>query len=454
MNASDHGNRHVLAAMQNRIDKLMRINAALILRVDQLDAARSSTYSLAKTAALLEKEVLARNIDLERALADLGAINLELVAAREVADEANRAKSRFLRAASHDLLQPLSAAKLFLSHLGELTVDPQHRDLVDRIGANFDSAEELIRVLLEIARLDSQKLQITTSPVSLGRLFQRLAIDMQAHSAGLDLRFVPSSKMVLSDPVYLRRIAQNLISNALKYTETGRVLVGARQDGDTVWLEVHDTGIGIALDDQERIFNEFERLSRSEVAGTGLGLSIVQRACLQLKHAVEVRSEPGRGSTFRVQLPLVRGVCPLSDHKAADPRNMQQIMATFAGRRALVLENDPAMRQAFVFLLNSWGMDVLDSDSTPGALALLADRRWRPDVILTDYRLDGTDTGVQVIAAVRAALRHHVPALIVSGESAVGIGEASEHLGAAVLEKPVAEVELRDVMLMLIRGGA
>lgn len=454
MSARDPGNNHALAAMQARIDKLTRINAALILRVDQLDAARSSTYSLARTAALLEKEVLARNIDLERALADLGAINLELVAAREVADEANRAKSRFLRAASHDLLQPLSAAKLFLSHLGELTADPQHRDLVDRIGANFDSAEELIRVLLEIARLDSQKLQITTSPVSLGRLFRRLASDMQAQSAGLDLRFVPSSKMVLSDPVYLRRIAQNLISNALKYTETGRVLVGARQDGDTVWLEVHDTGIGIAPDDQERIFNEFERLSRSDVAGTGLGLSIVQRACLQLKHAVEVHSEPGRGSTFRVQLPLIRDVCPLSDHKTTDSRDMQQIMATFAGRRALVLENDAAMRQAFVFLLNSWGMEVLNSDGTHGALALLANRRWRPDVILTDYRLDGMDTGVQAIAAVRALLRHDVPALIVSGESAVAIGEASEHLGAAVLEKPVAEVELRDVMLMLIRAGA
>ncbi len=454
MTITDPGTAQSISAMQARIDKLSRINAALIRRVDQLDSARSSTYSLVQTAAVLEKEVMARNRDLERALTDLGAINLELAAAREAADEANRAKSRFLRAASHDLLQPLSAAKLFLSHLGELTADPQHCDLVERIGANFDSAEELIRVLLEIARLDSQKLQITTSPVSLGRLFQRLAIDMQAQSAGMDLRFVPSSKMVQSDPVYLRRIAQNLISNALKYTETGRVLVGARQDGDTVWLEVHDTGIGIAPDDQERIFNEFERLSRSDVAGTGLGLSIVQRACLQLKHAVEVRSAPGVGSTFRVQLPLIRGLCPLSQNKAADPRDMHEVMAAFAQRKALVVENDPGMRQAFVFLLKSWGMEVVDTDSTATALAQLAERKWRPDVILTDYRLDGADTGVDVIAAVRAAVRRPVPALIVSGESAVTISEASEHLGAAVLEKPVAEVELRDVMLMLIRGGA
>lgn len=454
MNATDPGTAPTIAAMQTRVDKLQQINAALIRRIDQLDAARSSTHSLAKTAAVLEKEVLARNRDLERALTDLGAINLELASAREAADEANRAKSRFLRAASHDLLQPLSAAKLFLSHLGELTADPQHRDLVDRIGANFDSAEELIHVLLEIARLDSQKLQITPSPVSLGRLFQRLAIDMQAHSAGRCLRFVPSSKMVLSDPVYLRRIVQNLISNALKYTKTGRVLVGARQDGETVWLEVHDTGIGIAPEDQERIFNEFERLSRSDVAGTGLGLSIVQRACLQLKHPLEVRSEVGVGSTFRVRLPLIRGVCQLSEHKTTDAGDVQEILAAFAGRRALVVENDPAMRQAFVFLLKSWGMDVVDTDGTQAAVALLADRHWQPDVMLTDYRLDGQDTGLQVIAAVRATLRQHVPALIVSGESADAIGVASEHLGAAVLEKPVAEVELRNLMLLLIRSNA
>ena len=438
---------------QPMVAKLTRINAALIRRVDQLDAARSSSHSLARTAAVLEKEVLARNRDLERALAELNAINAELASAREAADEANRAKSRFLRAASHDLLQPLSAAKLFLSHLGELTEDPHHRDLVDRIGANFDSAEELIRVLMEIARLDSQKLEIQLIPVSLGRLFQRLAIDMQTQSAGLDLRFVPSSELVLSDPVYLRRIAQNLISNALKYTEGGKVLVGARHDGDHIWLEVHDTGSGIAPADQERIFKEFERLSRTDIPGTGLGLSIVQRTCLQLKHTVEVRSALGRGSLFRVRLPLVRGITLVAEQKHADPRDMHEITAVFAQRTALVVENDPGMRQAFIFLLKSWGMTVVDAESTKDALARLAASDIRPDVILTDYRLDQGDTGVQVIAAVRQAIGQNIPALIVSGESAIAIGTVSEHLGAAVLEKPVAEAELRDVMQTLIKGG-
>lgn len=428
--------------------KLRRINAALIRRIDQLDAERSSTWSLARTAALLEKEVLARNRDLERALAELSAINAELATARSAAEEANRAKSRFLRAASHDLLQPLSAAKLFLSHLGEVAQDAGQRDLVARINANFESAEELIRALLEIARLDSRKLEVNPAPVSLWRLFQRLSIDMQGQAAGLDLRFVRSSAVVTSDPVYLRRIAQNLISNALKYTESGRVLVGARRDGDAIWLEVHDTGPGIAPADQRRIFNEFERLSRSDVPGMGLGLSIVSRACAQLDHRLEVRSQPGRGSLFRVRLPLVGGVCLVQDTQPAKGRQVPEV---FAQSSVLVVENDPNMRQAFVFLLESWGMTVAQAPGTAAALRHL-ERGFRPDVILTDYRLEQGDTGVHVIAAVRGALGAAVPALIVSGECADAIGKASGHLGAAVLEKPVAETTLRDTVHGLLRG--
>ncbi|MDH2328896.1 ATP-binding protein [Cereibacter sp. SYSU M97828] len=428
--------------------KLRRINAALIRRIDQLDAERSSTWSLARTAALLEKEVLARNRDLERALAELSAINAELATARAAAEEANRAKSRFLRAASHDLLQPLSAAKLFLSHLGEVAQDAGQRDLVARINANFESAEELIRALLEIARLDSRKLEVNPAPVSLWRLFQRLSIDMQGLAAGLDLRFVRSSAVVMSDPVYLRRIAQNLISNALKYTERGRVLVGARRDGDAIWLEVHDTGPGIAPADQRRIFNEFERLSRSDVPGMGLGLSIVGRACAQLDHRLEVRSQPGRGSLFRVRLPLVGGVC-LVDTRPAPGRHVPGV---FARSSALVVENDPNMRQAFVFLLESWGMSVAQAQGTAAALRHL-ERGFRPDMILTDYRLEQGDTGVHVIAAVRDALGMAVPALIVSGECADAIAKASAHLGAAVLEKPVAETTLRETVHGLLRGA-
>ncbi|MEI4485049.1 hybrid sensor histidine kinase/response regulator [Frigidibacter sp. MR17.14] len=438
------------AALARRIEKLERINRALVKRIDQLDAARSSSYSLARTAEHLEREVLARNQDLERALADLSLTNRELGQAREAAEEASRAKSRFLRAASHDLLQPLSAAKLLLSHLDELSRDPLLSDLVTRIGENFDSAEELIRMLLEIARLDSQRLEIHPAPVALGRLFQRLAGDMGPQAQHIDLRFVPSSETVISDPVLLRRIAQNLVSNALKYTRSGKVLVGARRAGDNIWLEVHDTGSGIAPEDQAKIFNEFERLSRADVPGTGLGLSIVQRACLQLGHSVEVISTPGRGSCFRVLLPRMGGLCLISP-KAAETRDVRAVPDCFAGRTALVVENDRSMRHAFVLLLRSWGMTVLDAESVETAEAELIRTGLTPDLILTDYRLNDGETGIDVIAAVRASLGD-IPALIVSGECAEAIIEASGHLGAAVMEKPVVELDLRDMLQSLLEA--
>ncbi len=439
---------------ERQIQKLQRINAALIRRMDIIDEARGSTHALSQAAAVLEREVVARNLDLERALADLGAINAELASARVAADEANRAKSRFLRAASHDLLQPLSAAKLLLSHLEDVTTDPGQADLVGRIAATFESAEDLIRALLQIARLDSQRVEMNVGPVSLGRLFQRLSIDVQAQAEarGLDLRFVPSSAAVLSDPVHLRSIAQNLISNALKYTVSGRVLVGVRRAPGGVWLQVHDTGPGIAAKDQERIFNEFERLSHSDQPGTGLGLTIVRRACQQLGHPLEVLSAPGRGSLFRVLLPLA-GAAALAPDRVADAREAPGPDALFQDRTVLVVENDPAMRQAFSFLLGSWGMTVLATDGIDGVGKLLQGPRPRPEIVLTDYRLDQGETGVQVISQVHAALGRAVPALIVSAECAETIGAASSHLGAGVLEKPVAEADLRQMMRALLTAA-
>ena len=178
-----------------RIEKLTRINEALIQRLDRLDDIRGSSYALTRTAAMLEREVVARNADLERALAELSASNAELAAARETADEANRAKSRFLRAASHDLLQPLSAGRLLIGQLGELATDAVQADLVERVTASFESAEELIRALLDIARLDSQAFEANPGPVAIGRLFQRLAIDLQPLAAGAGHR--PALRHVL-----------------------------------------------------------------------------------------------------------------------------------------------------------------------------------------------------------------------------------------------------------------
>lgn len=440
-----------------RIEKLMRINEALIQRLDRIDDSRTSSYALTRTTAMLEREIVARNADLERALAELSASNAELAAARETADEANRAKSRFLRAASHDLLQPLSAGRLLIGHLGELATDAVQADLVGRVTASFESAEELIRALLDIARLDSQAFEANPGPVAIGRLFQRLAIDLQPAAAarGIDLRFVMSSSAVLSDPVLLRQIAQNLIINALKYSTGPKVVVGLKHAGGEAWLTVQDAGPGIDPADQERIFNEFERLSRSDAPGSGLGLSIVRRACQQLGHMVALDSALGHGSRFRVRLPLLADVraAPEALPEALPLRRFPVTTADFVGRRILVVENDPAMRAALGMLLGAWGMEVAEVAGVAEALTAVREGAV-PDFVLTDYRLDEQETGIHAIAAIRDDLGEPVPAAIVSAEGGEAIRRLADPLGVPVLDKPVAEGELRRVLHALLEGIA
>ena len=213
-----------------QIEKLTRINQVLIDRIDRLEESRGSAWSMFQAAVALEQEVLARTRDLERAMADLSQRNRELAVARAAAEEANRSKTRFLRAASHDLLQPLSAARLFLSALADTQMDEHQAELTDRLGSAFESVEQLMHAVLDISRLDSQRIEFNRQPVALDDLFRRLAAEFAplAEAKGLRLTFMPTGNVVESDPIFLRRIAQNLVSNAIKYTQRGGVAVGAR----------------------------------------------------------------------------------------------------------------------------------------------------------------------------------------------------------------------------------
>lgn len=423
---------------ERRIEKLERINAALIQRLERIEEIRGPTWTMNKATAVLEREVLARNRDLETALADLAAINAELATAREIADQANRAKSRFLRAASHDLLQPLSAAKLFLSHLYELSSDQFQREVVSHLTATIDSAEELIRALSNIAKLDSRSNKMSREEIAMGRLFRRLMIDLQslASSRKIDLRFVPTQAVVQSDPLFLRQIVQNLVANALNHTTGRKVLVGMRREGGFVWLEVFDQGPGIAEEDHERIFNEFERLPGSTQPGTGLGLSIVRRACEQLDHRLALISRPGFGSRFRVRLPLVAA----SALDAAAPAPRPEAL-DLQGRKILVVENDPVMRRALALLLASWGVEVQAAGSIDMALVLA--RQLRPDLVLTDYRLDGGETGALALRRLSEQRRAALPAVMITAEPVESIQAEVKQLGVEVLEKPVSDAALR-----------
>jgi signal transduction histidine kinase len=440
---------------ERQIEKLGRINAALIERLDRYDSTRGSAWSIFQAAIVLEKEVAARTRDLERALADLSLKNIELAAARSAAEEANRSKTRFLRAASHDLLQPLSAARLFLSTLATMELGEVQADLVKRLGNAFESVDELMHAVLDISRLDSQRIEFNRKPVALNSLFDRLRDEFEPPAAarGLELRFAATTLTVDSDPVFLRRIAQNLLSNAIKYTEKGSVQVSARRRGTRAWLEVRDTGIGISVEDRNYIFDEFHRLDRDGKGepGMGLGLSIVKRACAKLDHAISLQSEPGRGSVFRIGLQVVTSAEPAE----SSCRRVTSDRDALRGRTALVVEDNANMRHGYGLILrDTWGMRTLAVDSTAAAREAAARLERPPDLILADYHLGGDDTGLRTIKAVREARSADIPAIVVTAYRNAGMARSCARLGIRVLEKPVRPEELQDALLHLIAERA
>lgn len=427
---------------ERRAAKFERIAQVLIDRVDRLEETRGSAWSMFQAAVALEQEALARTRDLERALADLSEKNRDLAVARAAAEEANRSKTRFLRAASHDLLQPLAAARLFLSALSDTDLDPLQQELAGRLAGAFESVEELMHAVLDISRLDSQRIEFHRKPVELDALFRRLAVEYapMAEAGGLRLSFVPTSAVVDSDPTFLRRIAQNLVSNAIKYTETGGVVVGVRRRAGLVWLEVRDSGVGISEADRARIFDEFQRAVREGgPQGMGLGLSIVRRACGKLGHPIEVDSQPGRGTVFRVGLPPVQPGTALGEGNGAAPHGLR-------ARVALIVENDAAMRRGYELMLaGRFGMVARATGGTAEALAAMGQDD-PPDVILADFNLDGGDTGIAAIQALRAAAGQPIPAVMVTAQRNPQIARDCAAIGAVLVEKPVCPEELGAVL--------
>lgn len=421
-----------------RQQKLERINEALLNRLARIESRGGSAWSVFQAAAALEKEVAARNRDLEKALQHLGERNHQLALARAAAEEANRSKTRFLRAASHDLIQPIAAAKLYLEALADTELDAPQSRLVDRLAGAFASVEELLDSVMEIARLDSRKLRFNLQPVALDAILARLAGEFGpiAKAKGLELRLVESSAVVESDPVYLRRIAQNLLSNAIKYTPSGKVLLGVRRRAGRIWIEVHDTGVGIAEADRTRIFDEFQRLANDGVTGMGLGLSIVRRACARLGYPIEMDSQPGNGTMFRFGLNVIGESGPTA---TPAPLAVAESLG-LAGLNVMLIENDPNLREAYALLLSgTFGMSVSEFGSSAAAIAHPGAE---PDVILADYDLGSGDTGLLAIAGLRDRFGA-VPGLIITARLDDAIATSCAQLGIPAYEKPISVADLR-----------
>lgn len=431
-----------------------------IVAVTDVTAENEAAEERLRTNQLLERRVEERTAELTEAnqqlqhrAAEQARVEEALRLAKEAAEDAHRSKTRFLAAASHDLLQPINAAKLYISTLREMLGPRRARDMVDRLGRSFASIESLLHALLDISRLDSAGPEFSVTSFSLGPMLQSLSEDLAPLAAekGIGLAILPSSQWVVSDQRYLLRSIQNLVVNAIQYTDRGRVLVGCRRVRDQVRIEVWDTGIGISEHDLDRIFKEFTRVSESRSATRmGLGLSIVERACRHLGHAVGVRSIPGRGSVFSITLrraevePTVRTELPSVEPA---PEGALDLIV-------MVVENDVEVLHAMTAKLDSWGASVLAAGSTDEAIALMDEIGAAPDIVLADYHLDGRDTGVDTIRALRGRAGGDIPAIIITADRSDVLTRLGAEMGFSVLTKPVQLSRLRALMNWKTRQSA
>jgi CheY-like chemotaxis protein/two-component sensor histidine kinase len=366
----------------------------------------------------------------------------ELARAKAEADEANISKTRFLAAASHDILQPLNAARLYATSLVERERGGEEARLAANVDASLEAVEEILITLLDISRLDTGALQPDLSNFRIDEILSQLEVEFAPLAAekGLKLSFLPCSLAVRSDRRLLRRLLQNLVSNAIKYTPRGRVLIGCRRRRGKLRIDVVDTGLGIPVGKQKVIFKEFQRLDQGARAarGLGLGLSIVERIARVLEHKIRLRSASGKGATFSVEIPTVSAPTRMN----VTPRTAAMPAAPLDTTIVLCIENEPQVLDGMQALLGGWGCHVLAASDLKSALATMHDRRQRPDVLLVDYHLD-EGNGIDAIAALRATLGDEMPAALITADRSPQVRDQARSKGIQVMHKPLKPAALR-----------
>ncbi|MDC7786383.1 PAS-domain containing protein [Rhodoplanes sp. TEM] len=382
----------------------------------------------------LERRVRERTAELER-------LNAELADAKAAAENANLSKTRFLAAASHDILQPLNAARLYVTSLVERQSGGEEARLAGHVDASLEAVEEILGALLDISRLDTGVLKTEITTFGVDELFRQLEVEFAplAREKNLALAFVHSRLVVRSDRRLLRRLVRNLVSNAIKYTEHGRVLVGCRRCGKDVRIDVYDTGIGIATASQRAIFEEFHRLERGALVarGLGLGLSIVERIARVLDHTVALTSEVGRGSHFSVTLPRAAVATP----EPGEPPALRP-HGHLAGSVALCIDNEPAILDGMETLLTGWGCEVLKAPDLDRAVAAVERTGRRPTVLLVDYHLD-VGNGIDTIVALRRRYGESLPAILLTADRTREVRDTARERDIRILNKPVRPAPLR-----------
>ncbi|MEE9944264.1 MAG: ATP-binding protein [Pseudomonas asiatica] len=404
---------------------------------------------LEQRVAARTDELLEANRNLQQQIAERKQIARALRDARDAAETANRSKDKYLAAASHDLLQPLNAARLLISTLRERPLPEAEKVLVERTHQALEGAEDLLTDLLDISRLDQAAVKPDVALYRLDELFGPLVSEFRtvADAAGLKLRARIADYAISTDLRLMTRILRNFLSNACRYTDEGRILLGARRRGDHLRLEVWDTGRGIAADRLQAIFLEFNQLDVGRAAdrkGVGLGLAIVERIAKILGYRIEVRSWPGRGSMFSIDVPIGEAM-PLPIHQAAPQPGAGNPLP---GRRLLVLDNEVSILESMGALLGQWGCEVVTATDQAGALLALQGRA--PELILADFHLDHGVVGCEVVRHLREHFGAAIPAVIITADRSDQCRRSLNKLGAPMLNKPVKPGKLRAVLSQLL----
>ncbi|MGN2611694.1 hybrid sensor histidine kinase/response regulator [Aliivibrio fischeri] len=416
-------------------------NGGFVMSFTDITVFRQAEKALKETNETLESRVHERTKELEK-------LNQRLVGATQSAELASQSKTRLLAAVSHDLMQPLNAARLFASSLNEVAKDQETQKISGHIESALGAAEELIGDLLDISRLEAGKLETHIQGFSLGTLFSNLEAEFGAlaKQQNIDFSVIHSDVVVESDSKLLRRVVQNFLTNAFRYNPQGKVVLGARRVGDQIRIDVWDNGIGIPEEKQQAIFDEFTRVDQSRAdQGLGLGLAIARGISHVLGHTISLRSWLDKGSVFSVT--LERGVLVESKMPTVTPK----LELPLSGVRVLCVDNEPDILVGMESLISRWGCEVKTATDLFGSLHCL-EGDWIPDVIFSDYRLDNDRTGLEVLQQCRLRLGNQFEGVMISADKTEELLDSIKSNGFGFISKPVKPLKLRSVLNRHVRS--
>jgi len=444
------GISYLLKSYVPNIDSQGKVQGFFVL-VRNITERRITAVALQKAYDELEQRVKERTSQLQREVENHEQAQIKLVEAIKEAEVANFSKTKFLAAVSHDLLQPLNAAQLFTSSLAERAADTHLKPLVNSIDNSLHDLENLICTLVDISKLDAGLVKADRTPFQLSDLLNKLAAEYQQQTEqyGVTLRYVSTSKVVHSDSILLARVLRNFLSNAFRYTENGKILLGCRLRGDKVSIEVWDNGPGIAKDKIKEIFEEFKRLRPAQKTfanGLGLGLSISEKISKVLDHPIKAMSTLGKGSMFSIQVPLIKiDLLPIiNKHDTLNNANL-------AGRKVWLIDNNVDICEGMSQLLSGWDCHIITATSLEELKKQVNIYEDTADILIVDYHLDDNETGISTSKNINEGREVALPVLMITANYSKTLREKVNENNILLLNKPVKPMKLKTSMLYLLK---